>query len=299
MTSTDVSRAGADPVAAETAPDAARLVRFRLLRRLGRSKLAMVSLVVLATLIAAAVLAPLITPYPPEKQIIADRLQGPSGSHWLGTDAIGRDILSRLIFGLRVSLLAGFQATAVSALLGIPIGLISGYTTRLVDGFVNTVAEALMAIPPLLLALSILGIRGPGLTNAMLAIGVILAPRFYKVARASARSVREETYIEASRSIGCSTPRILWRHVLPNISGPLLVQTSFVIGLAIVAEASLSFIGLGVQDPTPSLGSMVHDASRFMRQESFGIWPPSVAIVVIVSALSILGDAIRDALGRD
>jgi len=188
---------------------------------------------------------------------------------------------------------------AVAVVLGLPLGLIAGYIGKVVDVTANAVADAIMSIPPILLAVVIVGVRGPGLTNAMVAVGIILAPRFYRIARAAAYSVRHEAYVESSRAAGCSTTRILLRHVLPNTSGPLLVQVSFTIGIAVVAEASLSFLGLGVQDPEASLGSMVQSAGDNVTTSVWPLLPPSVVITAIILAFSVLGDGIRDALGRD
>jgi peptide/nickel transport system permease protein len=191
-----------------------------------------------------------------------------------------------------------FQALGLAVVLGVPPGLLAGFTGRLLDGILSRIADVLLALPPLILALAITGILGPGLTNAMIAVGIVLAPRFFRVARAAAGSQRNETYVEATRAMGCSTTRILFRHVLPNSSGPLLVQVTFALGLVVIAEASLSFLGLGAAPPTASWGSMVRDGFNNVYVSTFQLIAPSVMITLTILAFSTLGDALRDALGR-
>jgi peptide/nickel transport system permease protein len=267
-------------------------------RRLVSNRSVVVAFAFLVMLVLVATLAPVLTPKDPSAQSLANSLEGPSGQYWLGTDRLGRDRLSRLIMGTRVNLVAAFQGVGIAALLGIPAGLAAGYFGRKAGAVLNFVAEVFMSMPPLILALSIVGIRGAGLTNAMIAIGIILAPRMFRVARASAIAVRNETYIEAARCGGSRARRILARHVLPNSSGPLLVQASFAVGLAAVAEASLSFLGLGVQEPDASWGSMIRDAYQTMHATSFPIFPPTILLVLTVLAFATLGDGLRDALGE-
>lgn len=283
----------AEPVPAQ------RVQRYRSTRRLLRNRAAVVSLVSILLLILVAIFAPLLATAPPNQQDLLARFQGPSGAHWLGTDTFGRDIYSRMLYGSRVTLQAAFEAVSIAFLLGVPAGLLAGYLGRSVSIALNAVADAIMSIPGLLLAIVIAGVLGPGLTNAMIAIGVILAPRFFRVARSAGQSIRHETYIEAARATGCSTFRIVWRHVFPNASGPLIVQASFGIGLAIVAEASLSFIGLGVQAPQASWGSMVGEAFPNLSQSTSGLYAPSIAIGLTILMFSLLGDGLRDALGRE
>jgi peptide/nickel transport system permease protein len=270
----------------------------RVLRRLGRNRVAVVSFAFLVVLVLVAVLSPWLMPHDPGRQNLVERLQGPSGDHWLGTDSFGRDNLSRLIEGTRVTLWACVQALALGIAAGIPTGLLAGFVGRRVDAVLSWVADVLLSLPPLVLALAIVGVLGPGLTNAMVAVGVVFSPRFFRVARAAAISVRSETYIEATRALGCSMPRILFRHVLPNSSGPLLVQVTFAMGLVVIAEASLSFLGLGATAPTATWGSMVRDAFDNVYDSTFPLLAPSLMIVLTILAFSILGDALRDALGR-
>jgi peptide/nickel transport system permease protein len=270
----------------------------RTLRRLLRRRTAMLSISFLVLLIAVAVLSPVIMPHDPARQDLLQRFEGPSGQHWLGTDSLGRDNLSRLIQGTRVTLWAAFQAIGLAVVLGIPPGLLAGFVGGLLDSVLSRIADIFLALPPLILALAIVGILGPGLTHAMIAVGIVLAPRFFRVARAAAGSVRNETYVEATRATGCSTPRILFRHILPNSSGPLLVQVTFALGLVVIAEASLSFLGLGAAPPTASWGSMVRDGFDNVYVSTFQLVAPSLMITLTILAFSTLGDALRDALGR-
>jgi peptide/nickel transport system permease protein len=272
--------------------------RSRTLRRLARNRAALVALGFLALLALVALLSPVLTPHDPGRQELLDRLESPSGEHWLGTDSLGRDNFSRLIEGTRVTLWACFQAIALAVALGIPTGLLAGFVGKRVDGVLSWIAGILLSLPPLILALAIVGILGPGLTNAMVSVGIVFAPRFFRVARAAASSVRHETYVEATRAMGCSTSRILFRHVLPNSSGPLLVQLTFALGLVVTAEASLSFLGLGAKPSTATWGSMVRDAFNNVYDTTFPLFAPSIMIVLTILAFSVLGDGLRDALGR-
>ncbi|HSV83258.1 MAG TPA: ABC transporter permease [Ramlibacter sp.] len=271
----------------------------RTLRRFLSNLPAMLGAGFLLVLIVMAFLSPLVAPYDPNAQDLLQTLQAPSSAHWLGTDRFGRDLFSRLLVGSRVTLLAGFEGVAVAVLFGVPTGLLAGYIGGRIGFVSNWFSETLMSMPPFVLALAIIGVRGPGLTNAMLAIGVILSPRMFRVARAAAMAIRNETYFEAARASGCTTWRIVWSHVLPNASGPLLVQASFAVGLAVLYESALSFLGLGAPVPTASWGSMIHDAYQALFKTSLGIFPPSIMIIATVYAFATIGDGMRDALGRD
>ncbi len=276
----------------------ASLRRSRVFRRLTKNRVAVVALVFLILMIIVAVFARWFEPFDPNVQDLNLSLQGPGWSHLLGTDFYGRDTLSRLIAATPVTLTAAAQGLGIAAVLGLPIGLIAGYLGGLVDAVTSRIADGFLAMPPLLLAIAIVGVLGRGLSNAMIAVGITLAPRFFRVARAAAKSVQAEAYMEAAEADGCSSWRLLWRHVLPNSSGPLLVQASFTVGLVISAEASLSFLGLGVQIPQSSWGSMLHDAFAQIRQTNFGLYPPAVLIVLTIAAFFFVGDGLRDALGR-
>jgi peptide/nickel transport system permease protein len=267
--------------------------------RLVTNRLAMAGLVLLCLVVVAAVFAPLLAPFDPNKQDLLNRLKGPSNEHWLGTDSFGRDVLSRLIYACRVAVQSALQAVGLALLLGSVLGVFSAFVGGVVDSLLSRVIDAVMAMPGLILALAIVGVLGPSLTNAMVAIGILLAPRFFRVARGATIAVRNETYVEASRAIGCSTWRLLWRHVTPNISSPMLVQITVGVGIAILAEAGLSFLGLGAQPPQASWGNMVSDGFANYNQSETLIIPPVVAIVLTILAISLLGDGLRDAIGRE
>lgn len=268
-------------------------------RRFGTQRLAVVMAGVLAVLIVIAVLAPWITPHDPNAQTLLDRLAPPSARHWLGADDLGRDVASRLIVATRVTIYASALATAVSMAIGLPFGLLAGYLRGWTDAVLSRVADALMAIPPLLFAMAIVAVLGRGVTNAMIAIGIVTAPRFYRMARGVALVIREETYIEAARSIGCPTARIVRTHVLPNMASPLIVQISITMGFAILFEAGLSFLGLGVQPPDASWGSMLQRSTQFAGAAPLLVLLPGIAILLTVLALNTVGDAVRDSVGRE
>jgi len=224
------------------------------------------------------------------------RLQTPSTKHWLGTDSFGRDVFSRLIVSARTTLLAVAQAISVGMVIGIPLGILAGMTRGWLDAVLSRVADALMTLPPLVLALAAIGLMGPGLTNAMIAVGIVLAPNLFRLARASALSVSEELYIEACRAAGCSRWRLLWRHLLPNASSPLLVEITFAAGAVITAEASLSFLGIGAQPPQVSWGLMLRDAFAEVHQAAWLMTPPSIMIVLTILSFAMAGDGLRDAV---
>jgi len=270
--------------------------RSRPLRQLRRNRAAMASLIFLVLLTLASLLAPLLATHDPNSQALTDHLQGPSAEHWLGTDAFGRDVYSRLLFAGRVSLLAVVQALVLSTVLGIPLGLLAGFLRGPVDAVLSRLFDALLSLPPLILAIAIVGILGPSLTNAMIAIGIVLAPALFRLARGAAQSVSSETYVEACRAIGCSQWRLIWRHVLPNASSPLLVQLTFNAGIIVIAEASLSFLGLGTQIPQASWGSMLRGAFDDIYQSPMYLFPPSVMIVLTILSFATFGDGLRDAL---
>ena len=232
----------------------------RPLRLLRSNRLAMVALGFLVVVMLLAAFGGQLAPYDPNAQDLSNSFAPADGAHLLGTDLYGRDNLSRLLDAASVTFAAIVQAVGVAALLGIPFGLLAGLLGGWVGAVLSRISDALQSLPPLILAIAVVGILGPGLTNAMLAIGIVLAPSLFRLARGAAESVATETYIEACRALGCSQWRLLWRHVLPNAASPILVQLTFSAGVAIVAEASLSFLGLGVQAPQTSWGSMLRDA---------------------------------------
>lgn len=262
-----------------------------------RPATAIAGLVVLA-LVVAAVFAPWIAPADPYAQDLLNRLQPPSGEHLLGTDDYGRDALSRLIFGTRISLTAALQAVALALVLGLPLGVIAGYRGGWTDALLTRAMEALMSAPSLVLAITIVAVLGSGITNAMFAVGLVMAPRFYRVARASTMDVRSDTYIEASVALGCHPARTIVRHILPNVMPPIILVISVSLGTAVAAEASLSFLGLGAKAPAASWGSMLSTAASNMQLAPHLVWPPGVMIFVTVLAFTYLGDGVRRALTR-
>ncbi|MBI5949994.1 MAG: ABC transporter permease [Chloroflexi bacterium] len=270
----------------------------RFARRFKRQRVGIVAVGFLALLSVLAVIAPMITPYDPNVQVLSDRLQDPNSTHWLGTDDLGRDSFSRMLVSTRVSLLAAFEAAVVSFVLGVPLGLVAGYLRGWTDVLLSRVAEVIMAIPGLLFAMAIVAILGRDIENAMIAIGVVNAPRFYRVVRASTLVVREQVFIAAAVSTGGSAPWILRHHVLPNVLSPLVVQLSLSMGFAILFEAALSFLGLGVQPPDASWGTMLGRSTQYMERAPFLVIFPGLAILLTVLAFNVLGDAVNDALGR-
>lgn len=272
--------------------------RRRFLARFVRQPIAMGALVYLVLISLVALFAPLLAPHDPYAQDLRAVLQPPSAEFLLGTDELGRDVLSRLIMGSRVSLLAAVQGTAVAIAIGLPLGLIAGYVRGRTDRIVMIFTDTLMALPALVLAMAIVAIWGPSLTNAMLAIGIITAPRALRLVRGSVLHIREETYIEASRSIGTPDWKIILRHVLPNAAAPLIVFIAVLAGTVMLMEAGLSFIGLGVQPPESSWGAMLGTSFRYISRAPVLAIYPGLAIAVTVLALNLVGDGVRDSIGK-
>jgi ABC-type dipeptide/oligopeptide/nickel transport system permease subunit len=271
----------------------------RFLQRFLRQRLAIAAAIFLGLLTLAAIFAPWVAPYDPLQQDLDHVLEGPSADHWLGTDELGRDVLSRTLFAARVSLLAATQAVIIALLIGVPPGLVAGLWGGRVDGLIMRATDALMSFPPLILAVAIIAVLGPSLTNAMLAVGVLLSPTFLRLMRATTMAVAQETYVEAARSIGCTQGWIIRKHVLPNVVSPLFVQISVFAGVAMLAEAGLSFLGLGAQPPDASWGAMVGRGFRYISHSPSLIVFPGLAIAITVLALYVLGDGMRDSLGRE
>ena len=265
-------------------------------RRLVRRKSAVLGLVIVVVLVVVAILAPLLAPFDPTQQAYAFVRKAPSLRNWLGTDESGRDVLSRVIFGARASLLAGVVSVSIALSIGVPIGLLAGYRGGWVDALISRITDAMLAIPFLILAIALAAFLGPSLTNAMIAIGVTATPIFVRLTRGQVLVVKTEDYVEAARAVGNGPLRIAFRHILPNIAPALLVQASLTIAAAIIAEASLSFLGLGQQPPAPSWGSMLNTAQRFLTNAPWmAIWP-GIAIFLAVLSFNLLGDGLRDAL---
>jgi ABC-type dipeptide/oligopeptide/nickel transport system permease subunit len=289
--------ASLDAREAISAPEQSARARF--LRRFRRQVPALIALGYLVLVVLSALCAPLLATHDPLQQNLSGVLQPPGGGHVLGTDDLGRDVFSRALYAGRISLVAAAQAVAVAVVLGVVPGLIAGYAGRRVDAVIMRVTDALMSFPPLILAIAFVGVLGPSLTNAMFVIGVIFAPRFVRLVRGTVLSIREETFIEASRSIGTPTTRVIWRHVLPNALSPLIVQISLTAALAMLAEASLSFLGLGVQPPDASWGSMIERGFRYTAAAPWLTIFPGLLIALTVLAFNLLGDGLRDSLGRE
>ena len=274
--------------------------RKRFLRRFKSNKGAMVAFGFFVFLLIIAVIGPWIAPHDPNAQDLLNSLADPlTPNHVLGTDELGRDTFSRLIVATRVAMLAAGQAVIIGMALGVPPGLVAGYFGGFIDLTIMRVTDAVQSFPPLILAIAIVGILGPGLRNAMLAVGIIFAPNFLRIVRGAVLEVREETFIEASRSIGTPTIRIIRTRILPNVLPPLLVQISLAAGFALLAEASLSFLGLGVQLPQASWGSMLGRGYQFLSRQPWMIVFPGVTIALTVLAFNIVGDGLRDSIGRE
>ena len=268
----------------------------RAFRRLLRRKSAMVGLAVILFFVVTAIAAPYVAPDDPLKTNFLLVRKPPSAVHLFGTDEIGRDVLSRVVWGARASLLAGLVSVAIALALGVPLGLLAGYVGRWVDALISRVSDAVLSCPSLILAIALAYALGPSLTSAMIAIGVTATPVFVRLTRAQVLAVKVEDYIEAARAIGNSHLRIALRHVLPNVIPPLLVQATLSIAAAIIAEASLSFLGLGQQPPTPSWGSMLNVAKNYIDNAPWmAIWP-GLSIFLVVMSFNLLGDGLRDAL---
>ncbi len=268
----------------------------RVLRRLRQRPLALLGGLVIALFVVVAAFAPLLAPYDPAATDFLAVRQAPSAEYLLGTDDVGRDVLSRVIFGARASLLAGVISVAIALLLGVPLGLISGFYRGITDEIIMRFTDALLSFPFLILAVALAAALGPSLQNAMIAIGIANAPTFIRLTRGQVLVLRGEEYVQAARALGVGDLRILGRHILPNSLAPLLVQGTLATAQAIIAESSLSFLGLGVQPPTPSWGGMLNVAKGFMSQAPWmAIWP-GLCIFLAVLAFNLFGDGLRDAL---
>ncbi len=222
--------------------------------------------------------------------------QAPSWAHWMGTDEIGRDVMSRMIWGAQASLLAGVISVGIAVLMGVPLGLIAGYFGGWTDACISRCTEALLAAPFLILAIALAAFLGPSLTNAMIAIGISATPIFIRLTRGQVINIKSEDYVESAKAIGLPTRRILSRYILPNVLPPILVQATLTIATAIIAEASLSFLGLGQQPPAPSWGSMLNTAKNFLNQAPWMAMWPGISIFLVVLGFNLLGDGLRDAL---
>jgi peptide/nickel transport system permease protein len=261
-----------------------------------RSPLTVGGLVLIVVFSLSALLASVLAPADPLDQKLSQRLKPPSPAHWLGTDQLGRDVLSRLLFGARISLTVGLVVVGTAGTFGTLVGLVAGYTGGLVDEALMRVTDVFLAFPALILAMAIAGALGPSLNNAMIAIAVVTWPVYARLVRGQVLSLREREFVEAARSLGASTARILWRHILPNTLAPILVQASFDMGGAILSAAGLSFIGFGAQPPTPEWGVMISDGRKYVSTQSWLSLFPGLAILLTVAAFNLIGDGLRDSL---
>ncbi|HIC94191.1 MAG TPA: ABC transporter permease [Anaerolineae bacterium] len=266
------------------------------LRRLLRNKLAVVGMVILAAFLLSAIFAPWLAPYDPVKQELVKRRQPPCREHLLGLDEVGRDILSRIIFGARTSLQVGVGSVSFAIVIGALTGAISGYLGGWVDNLVMRLMDILLAFPSMLLAIAIVSILGPGLMNMLYAIAIVSIPQYARIVRASVLSVKEQDYILAARAIGCPPTHILFRNVLPNCLTPLIVQATLGIATAILDAAGLSFLGLGAQPPTPEWGAMLGRGRGSVFTAPHIVFFPGLAIMLTVLGFNLLGDGLRDAL---
>jgi peptide/nickel transport system permease protein len=278
------------------APDELESPARRAWRRLMRRKGAVVGLIVIAMFVLLALFAPLIMPYDPIGTSWSLVRKAPSMLHWFGTDDLGRDVLTRVVFGARASLLAGLISVGIALTIGVPLGLLAGYRGGFIDALIGRITDAMLACPFLILAIALAAFLGPSLGNAMIAIGISATPVFIRLTRGQVMSVKVEDYVEAARAMGNPRWRIALFHILPNIMPALLVQATLSIAAAIIAEAALSFLGLGQQPPLPSWGSMLNAAQRFLTNAPWmAIWP-GLAIFLVVLSFNLVGDGLRDAL---
>jgi peptide/nickel transport system permease protein len=261
-----------------------------------RNPAAVAGAAIVLLMIVVAALAPWLSPFDPIQASFMTVRHAPDATHWFGTDELGRDVLSRMIWGARASLLAGVVSVVIAVIIGVPLGLCAGYFGRFVDAVISRLADALLSVPFLILAIAMGAFLGPSLTNAMIAIGVSAMPRFVRLTRGQALAVKAEEYVEGARAIGLGDTRIIVRYILPNVLPPIIVQASLTIAMAIIAEASLSFLGLGQLPPAPSWGSMLNTAKDFVEQAPWMSIFPGIAIFVTVLGFNLLGDGLRDAL---
>ena len=282
--------------AALARPARVRDRRWDVARRAARTRLAPFGAIVLVLAVVSAIGAPLLAPHDPLRQDLGHALARPSRAHALGTDNVGRDVLSRVIWGTRVSLVAGFVSVGIAALAGSLLGLLSGFWGGRVDGFVMRLMDALLSFPPLVLALALGAVLGAGLTGVVIALGVVYTPTFARLMRGQVLAIKARDYVDAAHALGASGWRIASRHVVPNAATPIVVQASLSVAFAILAEASLSFLGLGIQPPQASWGSMINAGRGYLQQAPWIVFGPGAALFVTVVGLNFVGDAVRDAL---
>lgn len=270
--------------------------RFQFIKNVRQTRLVDLGLVIIGIVALCALFAGIISPYDPLKQDYLAIAQAPSRTHWLGTDDLGRDVLSRIIYGSRVSLQVGAISVAIAVSLGALLGLIAGYVGGTIDDVIMRFVDAVQAFPGLILALGLTAALGPSIQNVMIAIGFISSPAIARLTRAQTLSVRESEYVAAARVSGASPSTIVARHIWPNVTAPIIVQATLLVATAIVTEASLSFLGVGVQPPTPSWGSMLRTGSQYLEVAPWIAFAPGFAIFVTVLAFNFIGDGLRRAI---
>src|SRR5436309_1459733 len=281
---------------ARPASSPVRAQRWKVLRRAARARLAPFGAAVMVLAVLVALAAPLVAPYDPLAQDLGNTLASPGRDHLLGTDNVGRDVLSRVVWGTRVSLMAGLVSVALAVLAGSLLGLAAGYCGGRIDGLVMRVMDAVLSFPPLVLALALGAVLGAGLTGVLVALGVVYTPTFARLMRGQVLTITARDYVDAARALGGSGWRIAARHVVPNAINPIIVQASLSVAFAILAEASLSFLGLGIQPPQASWGSMINAGRGYLQQAPWIVFGPGAALFVTVVGLNFVGDAVRDAL---
>ena len=267
-----------------------------MLRRAVRARLAPLGAFVMVLAVLVALAAPLLSPYDPLAQNLGNTLAAPGRAHWLGTDNVGRDVLSRVIWGTRVSLVAGLVSVVLAVCAGSVLGVVAGYCGGRVDGVVMRVMDAVLSFPPLVLALALGAVLGAGLGGVLLALGVVYTPTFARLMRGQVLTITARDYVDAARALGASGWRVAAWHVVPNAINPIIVQASLSVAFAILAEASLSFLGLGIQPPQASWGSMINAGRGYLQQAPWIVFGPGTALFVTVVGLNFVGDALRDAL---
>lgn len=283
-----------DTAAAETARVEA--LRWRVLRRLARNRLAMLGLAIIAIFVALAVLAPWIAPHDPLRSSFAKRLQPPSAEHWLGTDELGRDMFSRLLYGARISLRVGLISVAIGIVIGVPLGAISAYYGGWVDLIVQRVIDVMLAFPGILLAIVLVSTLGVGLENVMIAVGIVSVPVYTRLVRGSALALKRKDFVEAARAAGARDLVIIARHILPNCVAPVIVQSTLQVGSSILWAAGLGFLGLGAQPPTPEWGTILSRGRQYLLVAPHITTATGLSIMLVVLGFNLLGDGLRDAL---
>ncbi|SDI51388.1 ABC transporter permease [Alteribacillus bidgolensis] len=280
-----------------TTPPNPRVESFKnVLKRLKKNKAAVVGGFLILFFVVVSIIGPFFTPFDPSEQNHVNKLAGPSAEHWFGTDHHGRDIFSRIIHGMSITLYIGFFSVLIGAVIGVLFGIVSGYFGGKMDAIIMRIMDVLLAFPGILLALGIVSVLGGSLNNVIISVGIFSVPAFARIVRGSTLSVRKLEYIDAVRALGASHFRIIFRHVLPNVMSPIIVQATLRMATAVLTASGLSFLGLGAQPPTPEWGAMLSDGRNYMWDAGHVAFFPGIAIVVVVLAFNIFGDGLRDAL---